>query len=423
MTVGKRGIVAWALYDWGNSAVSTIVFTFVFATYFATGVYGNEAEGQAALGFALGVYGAVVLFGAPVLGAIADRVGRRKPWIAAFTAASVIGVASLWFVEPDQSWIAYALIAFGLANIGFEFAIVFYNAMLPSVAPPGWIGRVSGWAWGFGYFGGVVSLAVCLFVFLQPDPPPFGLDPDMAEHVRVTSVVAAVWMAVFAIPLFLLTPDAPSTGVKLRDAVGAGLRQLVETVRTVRTKRDLAIFLVGSALYRDGLGLLFAFGGVYAANKYGMSFDELVQFAIGMNVTAGIGSVLLARFDDKLGSKPTILISLVLLIIIGSATLLAPDKTWFFGLALTLGLFIGPAQSAGRSMVARLSPPEIVAEAYGLYAMTGKTVAAIGPFLLGVMTVAYGQTAGMFVAVALWVLGGIAVSFVRDRGERSDYTA
>ena len=347
-------------------------------------------------------------------------MGRRKPWIGAFTAASVIGVASLWFVEPDQAWIAYALIAFGLANIGFEFSIVFYNAMLPSVAPPGWIGRVSGWAWGLGYFGGVVSLALCLFVFLQPEQPPFGLDRDAAEHVRITSVVAALWMGLFALPLFLFTPDTPSTGVRLRMAVGAGLRQLVETVRTVRTKRDLALFLVGSALYRDGLGLLFAFGGVYAANKYGMDFDELVQFAIGMNLTAGIGSVLMARYDDRLGSKPTILIALGFLIVLGSATLLAPDKDWFFGLALTLGLFIGPAQSAGRSMVARLSPPDIVTEAYGIYAMTGKTVAVIGPFLLGATTVAYGATAGMFVTVALWVAGGVAVLFVRESAAKQD---
>jgi len=410
----NRGAIAWAAYDWAVSAVSTIVFTFVFATYFATEVYGDEQAGQAALGYALSLYGVVVLIGAPILGAIADRAGPRKPWIFGFTLLCVVSCIALWFVEPDESWVFFALLTLGLANVGFEFATVFYNAMLPSVSTPDRIGRTSGWAWGLGYIGGVVGLGLTLVVFINPDPAVFGLDRDAAEHVRATSVFAGVWLALFALPLFFLTPDAPRSSVTMGEAVRAGLRQLWHTLRHARDYPDLLKFLIGSAIYRDGLSLLFAFGGVYAASKYGMGFDELVIFAIGLNLTAGIGAASFAILDDRIGSRLTILLSLVLLCIFGSATLLAPDKAWFMGFGLALGAFVGPAQAAGRTMVARLSPPEMTTEMYGLYAMTGRGVAVLGPLLLGLATDAFGQTTGMFTILVLWIVGGAITWFVRE---------
>lgn len=410
----NRGTIAWAVYDWAISAVSTIVFTFVFATYFATSVYGDEAAGQAALGYALSLYGVVVLIGAPILGAIADRAGPRKPWIFGFTLLCVGSCAALWFVKPDESWIFFALLTLGLANIGFEFATVFYNAMLPSVSTSARIGRVSGWAWGFGYIGGVVGLGLTLMLFINPDPPFFGLDRDNAEHVRATSVFAAAWLGLFALPLFLFTPDAPRASVTMGKAVRAGLAQLWRTLHHARDYPDLLKFLIGSAIYRDGLSLLFAFGGVYAASKYAMGFDELVLFAIGLNLTAGIGAASFAILDDRIGSRRTILVSLLLLCIFGAATLLAPDKAWFMGLGLILGTFVGPAQAAGRTMIARLSPPEKMTEMYGLYAMTGRGVAVLGPLLLGLATDAFGQTTGMFTILLLWGVGGAITWFVHE---------
>ena len=406
---------AWAFYDWAISAVSTIVFTFIFATYFATGVYGDEQAGQATLGYALSFFGLIVLIGGPILGAIADRAGPRKPWIAVFTALCVVSCAALWFVEADPSWVVFALTVFGLANISFEFATVFYNAMLPNVARPSHIGRVSGWAWGFGYIGGVVGLCLCLIWFINPDPALFGLERSASEHVRATSVLAALWFALFALPMFVLTPDIPKTGVPMGRAIRLGLQQLLQTLRHARDYPDLVKFLIGSAIYRDGLALLFAFGGVYAASVYGMGFDELVLFAIGLNLTAGIGAAAFAVLDDRIGSRRTILFSLILLCIFGAATLLASDKAWFMGLGLILGAFVGPAQAAGRTMVARLSPPEMTTEMFGLYAMTGRGVAVIGPLLLGLATDAFGQTTGMFTILLMWVVGGLITATVREK--------
>jgi UMF1 family MFS transporter len=204
---GRRAIAGWAFYDWASSAFPTVIVTFVFAAYFTQAVAENPEVGTAQWGAAMSLSVLLVAVLSPLLGAIADRGGPRKPWILVCTLVSAAASAGLWVVAPGAAHLMTALVLVAVANAAFEFGQVFYNAMLPEVAGPERVGRVSGWAWSLGYAGGLACLALTLVAFVQPEPALFGLDREAAEHVRITGPLVAVWFLVFAVPLFVLTPD------------------------------------------------------------------------------------------------------------------------------------------------------------------------------------------------------------------------
>jgi UMF1 family MFS transporter len=411
-----RGIAAWCLFDWANSAFNTVIGTFVFSVYFARGIWGEETEGSAVWGYAVGLSGLGVALLAPVLGAIADRAGRRKPWLAAFTVLTALPTALLWWAYPDRAYAAYALVLVVLASIAFELAGVFYNAMLPAIAPRGMLGRISGWGWGLGYAGGLASLALCLALFVQP-AEPWLVGREEAANIRAVAPLAAVWFVLFSLPLFLLTPDEPASGIGTAQAVRQGLQSLRRTLARLPAYGNILRFLLASALWRDGLATLFAVGGLYAAGTFGMSFEEILLFAIGLNVTAGLGAAGFAWLDDGIGSRRTVLIALCGLIVFGVALLLVEAIGTFIALALMLGIFVGPAQAASRTLMARLAPPEMETEMFGLYALAGKAVSFIGPTAFALATQLSGsQRGGMAMIIALFVLGGALLLFVREPG-------
>mgnify|MGYP001218804590 CR=1 FL=1 len=411
---GTAGIFSWCLYDWAMSAFNTVIGTFVFSVYFQRGIYGDEVAGSTAWGLALGLSGLAVAVTAPILGAVADHGGRRKPWLAVFQLATVVPTALLWFAKPDQAYIGYALTLVVIASIAFELAGVFYNAMLPGVAPPGMIGRVSGWGWGLGYIGGLFCLVAALFGLIRPEVPILGFSTEDSGNVRATALLVALWFGGFGLPLFLFTADEPATGVSPREAVRRGLAALARTAREARRYGHALRFLVASALYRDGLNTLFAVGGLYAAGTFGMSTEEIILFAIGLNVTAGLGAAGFAFVDDRFGPKPTVLIALGGLIATGLPVLLVTDTRVFIALALLLGIFVGPAQAASRSLMARLAPAEKETEMFGLYTMTGKAVSFLGPTGFALVTAAFAsQRAGMATILVLLAAGGLLLLTVR----------
>ena len=411
----RTALVAWCLFDWANSAFPTIIVTFVFAAYFTNAVAPNPELGTALWGQANSVLALAAAVFAPLLGAIADQGGRRKPWLLMLSLVCILATASLWFVQPDPSSMVFALVAYGIAGLGFELGLVFYNAMLPELAPPGKVGRISGWGWGIGYLGGLSCLTVSLLLFVQPDPSPFGLDRESAEHVRITNPFAAAWFVLFALPLLLLVPDTTGTGLFAREAIRRGLGTLAATFRRLRAHRNIAIFLLSKMIYIDGLNTLFAFGGIYAAGTFGMSFDEILLFAIALNVSSGLGAISFAWLDDWVGAKPTILIALSAMTVLSAAILLVDSKTAFIAIAVGLGLFFGPAQASSRSLMSRLAPPESRAEFFGLFALAGRVTAFLGPALVGWVTfAAQSQRVGMATILPFFVIGGILLLFVKE---------
>jgi UMF1 family MFS transporter len=352
----------------------------------------------------------------PLLGAIADHGGRRKPWVLAFTMVMAAATMLLWFAVPKAETIWWILLCFAVANFAFETATIFYNAMLPAVAPPGMIGRLSGWGWGLGYAGGLACLVVVLLLLIQPDPPLFGLDKTQAEPVRASALLVAAWIVTFSLPFFLLTPDAASAGLSAREAVRRGIVTLRGTLVHLRHYRQIALYLLAHMIYTDGLNTLFSVGGIYAAVTFGMDFDQLLLFGISLNVTAGLGAFVFGWVDDRIGSKRTVLLALACITVLGAGILLVQSKAMFWILALAIGIFLGPAQSASRSLMARIAPPEVATEMFGLYALSGKATAFMGPALFGWVTALSGsQRIGLCTILLFLIGGGLLLLPVRVR--------
>ncbi len=416
----RKSVFSWCLYDWANTAFGTVIITFIYSVFFSRAVIGDETLGAAQWSFAIGLSGFAIAVLGPVLGAVADHAGNRKHWVFWFSMLCIIPTALLVFGEPSNAPanVLFILVCVILANIGFEMAQVFYNAMLPHVAPPGKIGRVSGWAWGMGYLGGLAALLITMvgLVGIGQMEPWFGVSGQDSLNVRSSAVLTAIWFAVFMIPLFLFTRDIERAPLSITQAANQGMEQLVTMIKNVRGHKNLATYLVGSALYRDGLNTLFAIGGVYAAGQFGMDFQEILIFAIGLNVTAGLGAFLFAYLDDWIGSKPTVILSLFGLILTGLAILMTHDKNTFIMLAMALGIFIGPVQAASRTLAGRLSPPGMVTQTFGLYALTGKSVSFLGPMAYAAAVTAFGtQQAGMMTIVAFWLAGLALLVFVKEK--------
>lgn len=410
----RRAAMAWCLFDWANSPFATIITTFIFATYFTKAVASDPATGTSQWGWAVASAGLIIAVLAPLLGACVDRLGQRKPWLAGLSGLCIVATAMLWFTTPDPSSVGWALGWLVLATVGYELGLIFYNAMLTDVAPPQRLGRLSGWAWGLGYLGGLTALVIALFVLIKAETPPFGLDKSLQEPVRATVLLTAVWFAVFAIPLFLWVPDAPR-----RESVRQACRHAVADLKhlwcVLRAHPTVLRFLLAQMLYTDGLNTLFAFGGIYAAGTFGMSFDQIILLGILLNVSAGAGAFLFGWCDDRFGARRTITIALLAILLLGGTLLVITSQAMFWGVAVLLGLFFGPAQSASRSLMARLAPAEARNEMFGLFALSGKVTAFAGPMVLAWTTAATGsQRAGMasilvFLLIGLLLLRRVSV--------------
>ena len=442
----RAAVVSWIFFDWAAQPYFTLITTFVFAPYFATSIAPNPATGQSLWGFAMAAAGMLIALLSPVLGAIADASGRRKPWIAAFGALLVLGSSTLWIGRPgDQAIIAPLLMAVALASVGAEFATVFNNAMMPTLVPPERIGRLSGNGWATGYVGGIISLVIVLgFLAANPETgrtllgfkPLFGLDPAMHEGDRAAGPLTALWFIIFVTPMFLFTPDYPAKR-PVRDAMRTGLAQLRRSLAELPQQKSLASFLLANMIYTDGLVSLFAFGGIYAAGTFGWHTLQIGTFGIILAVAGTFGAWLGGKLDDSLGPKRVIAGSMLLLLLSLAAILLVdkdsvlfvkvappvPGGAMFAGAAerayLVLGCLIGaaggPLQAASRTLLIRLAPKDRIAQYFGLFALTGKVTSFIGPLLIGVITAATAsQKAGMAVLVAFFVAGLALLMRVRE---------
>jgi len=412
-----KRIYAWCLFDWANSPYTTLVVTFVYSTYFAKAFAPDVITGTAWWSRAVAVAGLTVALIAPALGALADRGGLRLRFLAAATGTCALASAALAFVAPGRGSAAFvALGLFVLADIGFELGMQFYNALLPTLAPPAQIGRVSGYGWALGYAGGLVALLLALIGFVQTETPWFGVARAGGANIRATCLLVAVWLVVFALPLFLTLREERRPGARL-NVVGA-FRELGATFRGVRRYRDAALFLLARLLFNDGLVTVFAFGGIYAAGTFGMTLSEVIKFGIGINVAAGAGAYLFGFVDDRIGGRRTVLISCAALAAATALAVWAPTRTWFWVAGMSIGVFAGPNQAASRSLMARFAPPGRENEFFGFFAFSGRLTSFAGPALLGVATQAFGSQRAGVATILLFLLagGGLLLMVDEDRG-------
>ncbi|WP_398481918.1 MFS transporter [Tardiphaga sp.] len=433
----RRAVVSWMFFDWAAQPYFSLITTFVFAPYFATRVAADPAMGQSMWGFATAAAGLIIALMSPVLGAIADASGRRKPWIAGFGAIFVIGACLMWIGKPgDPALILPLLIAYGFATIGVEFATVFNNAMMPTLVPPDKIGRLSGSGWALGYVGGILSLIVVLG-FMAANPvsgktlfgltPILGLDPASFEGDRISGPLSGLWFVVFVLPMFLFTPDFPAR-VKASNAVRAGLTDLGHTLRELPKHKSMMAFLIANMIYTDGLVSLFAFGGIYAAGTFGWNTIQIGTFGIILAIAGTFGAFMGGKLDDAFGPKRVIagallllLVAVVSILLIDKETILfmkvtppqpngglfaAPAEKAYLLLGCLIGMAGGPLQAASRTLLIRLAPQDRIGQFFGLFALTGKVTSFMGPLLIGLVTaVTASQKAGMAVLVMFFVAG------------------
>ncbi|HYO86130.1 MAG TPA: MFS transporter [Dermatophilaceae bacterium] len=395
----SKPVLAWAAWDCGSAAWNAVVTTFVFTVYLTSSSFGGKNETSTTLGAGLTIAGVLVALLAPVIGRRADRAGRGKRWLAVHTVVVVAMTAALFFVRPTPSMLWFGVGALAVGTLFFEFASVNYNALLTSISTPSTIGRVSGLGWGAGYLGGIVLLLILLLGFIQPDVGLFGVTDQDGMNIRVAMLVSAAWFALFALPVFRSVPEratitvsgtsGASGQVRARGLSGlvAAYRELWETLSDLaRHHRTTLYFLGASAVFRDGMVGIFTFGGVIAAGTFGFSTSSVIMFGLVANVVAGVATIVGGYLDDRLGPKRIIVGSLVCMIVAGVGIFLAHDRGpglfWVLGLLLTV--FVGPVQSAARSLLARALPPGREGEIFGLYATTGRAVSFLAPLAFSV---------------------------------------
>jgi UMF1 family MFS transporter len=411
----RRRVLSWAFWDWGSSAFNAIVLTFVFTVYLTKAVAPDPDSGSADLGVGLTIAGVCVALLAPVTGQRSDAGGRRKLWLGVHTAIVVLSMAALFFIRDSPSYLVPGIVLITVGSVFAEFASVNYNAMLVQVSTRENVGRISGFGWSMGYFGGLVALTIVLFAFVQPDIGLFGVTSAGGLNIRVVALFSAVWFGLFAVPLFLFVPEAPASGEPLRHNFFASYVVLGKRIAHLwRTERPTLWFLAASAIYRDGLVAIFTFGGVVASGTFGFSSSEVVIFAIAANLTAGLGALIGGRLDDRVGPKTVIVSSMAALVVLGIALVALPGKATFWVCGLALTAFVGPAQSASRTFLARIVAPEREGEAFGLYATTGRAVSFLGPLMFSGFIGLFGtQRAGMAGIVLVLIAGLAAVLPVR----------
>ena len=445
--IPRRFVVAWAFWDWGGAAFNAVITTFVFTVYLTSSyfvgsgltaardgesdIHGSahraytaaQAGLTAQLGFGLAAAGIIVALIAPVLGQRTDGSGRRKRWLAINTGVVVVMTALMFFVEGKPAFFLLGVALVSAGTVFYEIATVNYNAMLIQVSTPRTVGKVSGLGWGAGYLGGIVLLLFVLLglVGLTASSGGFlGVSHDNGLNIRLIAVIAALWTLVFSLPILLTVPEI--SGDHRRVKVGF-FRSYVVLVRDIvalwKESRNTVLFLISSALFRDGLVGVFTFGGILAQGTFGFTSSQVIIFAIAANVVAGISTFISGAFDDRFGAKPVIMVSLVGLIVAGLGVFFAHDlgqnAFWIGGLLLCL--FVGPAQSASRSFLARVTPAGREGEVFGLYATTGRAVSFLAPLLFSTfIAIAGAQYWGILGIVIVLALGLALLIPVKAQG-------
>ena len=384
MTKNQKTILGWCFYDFANSAFTTIVVTFIYSAYFASGIVGDEAMGQVYWGNTITICAIIIALLSPIMGAIADQGGYRKSFLFFWTWICIIFSFLLFF--PKSGDIYSALILFSIANISFEMGCVFCNSYVPKITNFENVGKISGYGYAFGYLGGLLALVVGLITIVLPETPMFGISLNNGENYRSMNILVALWLLLFSIPTFLwIDKDKDKKKINIR-LIKNSFNQLKNTFRDIKKIKNTLRFLIARLFYNDALITIFSFGGIIAKGVYDFELEKMLMFGILLGVTAGIGSFLMGYIDDFIGPKKTIQISNFLLIVATFIVVFIDSEIMFWIAGALVGFSSGPNQSSSRSLMSRFSPINKQNEFFGFFAFSGKITAFLGPFLLAQTT-------------------------------------
>jgi UMF1 family MFS transporter len=445
----KRGMFGWFIYDWALNPYFILINIFVFAPYFSSEVVGDDIRGQALWGYVQATAGISIALLSPFFGSLADAAGPRKPGIFVFTILAFIGMSILWFAAPgDPNSVLIVIVGVVIAATSLEFAIVYHNAMLPALVSKRRMGALSAVGYAIGSLGAILSFAVWLLMFGLPEIPWFGIDKAVGEHNRVVGPLSALWLLVFALPFFFMTPDQPRTGLSRKEAAKKGVAMVVGTVKKLPYYKNIAIFLLARMVYYDGQAAVFIFTGVYAKGVFDWPTTQIGFYGLIIIVMQVPFTLLGGLVDDYFGSKRTIIgavscFAIGLLFMVGTTTDTAAyaiavsmdpitatnffgealngmgfdtsAERWFLFIATATGIFAGPSLSSSRTMLARIAPPSMMAEFYGLYALCGKATSFLAPLTVAIVTqVTNSQRLGLGSVFVFFVAGLLMMFFVKE---------
>lgn len=412
----RATVVSWASWDWGSAAFNAVMVTFIYSVYLVESV-GEDLPGDTPtstwFSAAMAVAGVVIAVLAPVQGRRADAKGARRKSLIAWTLVTIALMVGQFFVRDDASWFWPGVIMLAVAAVTFEFAEVSYFAQLRQVSTPDNVGRVSGFGWSAGYFGGIFLLLICYVGFISGEGGMLGLPTDDGMNIRLVALLSAGWFLIFALPAFLRVPEIPAQPNE-DSGYAQSYRRLFSEIRELwHADRRTIKFLVAQAIFRDGLAGVFSFGAILAVTVYGLSAADVLLFGVAANVVAALGSLAAGFIDDRLGPRPVIMWSLGLMVAVAVALLFVDGPAWFWPLGLALCLFVGPAQAASRSFLARVAPEGREGQMFGLYITTGRAVSWMSPAAFAIFTWAFGTDRAGIAGIALVLgIGMIVFAFV-----------
>ena len=396
-----KKIFNFALYDFANSSFTTIIITFIFATYFAKQIAPNPVIGQSYWGWTIGVTGFLVAIIGPAIGSFADKKNKIVFFVRFFSLLCILCTALLWFSKPSQSYLLYTLIIVGVANLFYELSLIFYNSLLKDISKSKYLGKSSGFGFALGYVGGIVILLISIKLFIDTDYLPFGLTKEESENIRAISLLVSIWFLIFSIPFLFFTIKEK----KRKIAYSLNFNHLKKLLWNGKIT-ILGKFLIARMLYADGLNAIIVMGGIFAVGVFNLEIKDLLKLSIIMNIAAFIGAFIGGFINDRFGSKIVIIFSLVGLIFSSIAILFTYETSTFFYLAAINGLFIGPIQSASRVVITSMLNQNSQGKGFGLFATSGKLTSFLGPLLVSTITfLTSSQRIGFSAAIILLLFG------------------
>ena len=397
-----KKIFNFALYDFANSAFTTIIITFIFSTYFAKQIAPNPVLGQSYWGWTIGITGVVVALIGPLLGTIADKKNYTEFFIKIFTIICISLTCLLWFSKPSEKYLIYTLLIVGLANIFYELSLIFYNSTLKKISESNNLGKSSGFSFALGYIGGIIVLIICITIFIDNDSLPFGLSKENSENVRATSILVAFWYLIFSMPFLFNLKKTNKNEIEKKINYTKNFKELIWN----KGLNNIGKFLLARMLYADGLNAIIIMGGIFAVGVFSLEIKDLLVLSVLMNITAFIGAIVGGYANDRFSSKSVIIFSLIGLILSSSIILFLKSKVIFLFFASINGFFIGPVQSASRVFMTKSIDENNQASGFGLFALSGKLTSFIGPLLVSTITyISNSQKIGFSSAIALLLIG------------------
>jgi len=444
------GYFSWTFGQGARDPYYIMVIIYVFYPYFSNTVVGDPVKGQALIGYITAAAGFVLALTAPFLGAIADKDGRRKPWVVGTVLVMTMGAFSLWFIEPEGQGLSLgmSLAILFVIKICFTISEVFHNAMLPSIAPMNRIGVISGLAFSLGNVGGLMLMLLVLVAFslpgtqpwaFLPEVPLFGIDQAAHEHDRIVGPIAGAWMLVMTLPILLFTPDGKASQSPMWQLAKEGVRDVFQTLRHVRHYSNIARYLLARMFFIDGMVGVLTFGGIYASGTFGWDTTTLLIFGLCTSASAMFGAYMGGRLDDRIGSILALQIAigtsalvLLTLVSVRPDTILyvievGSEPVWdapyfaslpelfYFATNQVFAMFFVTGLSASRTLMARISPPEMMTQFFGLFALSSTVTAFLAPLLVATVTDLFeSQRIGFASLASLMIIGAVMLLKVKE---------